>query len=137
MQKMTRREMHEWKRRTVRYKQHRRPREDDALIAQKVIACCILALMVAAMLVSCAAAGKEYAKASRAACAADTMVLYPWATVSRNASLHEGPDYTCRMAGMARVGTAVQVIWQQDGWSKAWVPGHAQPVWVSDGHLTF
>lgn len=66
---------------------------------------------------------------------AERMVLYPWATVKCNASLHEGPGLDYSIAGMVRNGMAVQVLWQQDGWSKVWAYGHEEPVWVNDGYI--
>lgn len=134
----TMREMHEWKRRSVRYRRHRRPREDDFLIAQKVIACSILVLMVAAMLINCAMAAsmtdpQQLIKKPEQ----EPLEAYPWATVMQTASLHDGPGLRYRITGNVQAGMAVQVLRHKDGWCYAWAAGNAEPVWVCDDYLIF
>lgn len=136
--KPTMREMHEWKRRTVRYRRHRRPREDDELIAQKVIACCILVLMVAAMLINCAMAARipdpqQLMKQPEQ----EQPALYPWATLFMPASTHDGPGLRYQITGKIRAGMAVQVLRHKDGWCYAWAAGYAEPVWICDDYLIF
>ena len=128
----------ELKRRALRYQRHRRPREDDELIAQKVIACCILALMVAAMLINCTMASRypdpqQLMKQPQQ----QQPAPYPWATLTMAASTHDGPGLRYQITGMVQAGMAVQVLRHKDGWCCAWAAGYAEPVWICDDYLIF
>lgn len=138
MQKLTMREMHEWKRRTVRYGRHRKPREADSLSKQKAIACSILALMVAAMIINCAMAAR-YPDPQQLMQRPQQQqpAPYPWATLTMAASTHGGPGLRYQITGMVQAGMAVQVLRHKDGWCCAWAAGYAEPVWICDDYLIF
>lgn len=60
----------------------------------------------------------------------------PWATVAQTAPVFTGAGLHHSMAGMIRAGEAVEVLGQQDGWTRVWHYSFLpDAVWVSSEYL--
>lgn len=59
----------------------------------------------------------------------------PWATMLQSAATHDGPGLRYAMNGRLRVGQAVEVLGEMDGWYKCLTWASAEPVWVNGEYL--